>query len=379
MADYGAALLWTVYLSDHYGGAEFIKHFVQAGIPGIEGINAALAYFGYDVTFDDVFRDWRLANLIHSDFPGCGKYNYKTIDLSSEEAIPIRLYEVEGFTDWMKGTAFGTTETILGYDTGVSKIGPYGTDYLKLYDWKKPGKILFDGDDEALYGWMLTDEGYWYSDGENLMNILLVGEAYVAPEDPTLTLVTKYDIEKGWDFGFIQVSTDSGETWISLENEYTTSECDPSAHPNIIANLPGLTGLNPDWPDWTTMTFDLSVYAGETVLIGFRYMTDWAVLHEGWYIASASVSGVELTLTPAYPYPEADFKVTVIYAFEIRGKTICLPMDMWLRDKTETGIAFGYAKEPAYIILAVSPKMENGFVDYQFKVSKIRWFFCFHN
>ena len=88
LADYGAAALWTIYLSDHYGGAEFISHFVQAGIPGIEGINAALAYFGYDVTFDDVYRDWRLANLIHSDFPGCGKYNYKSIDLNDPEIIP---------------------------------------------------------------------------------------------------------------------------------------------------------------------------------------------------------------------------------------------------------------------------------------------------
>ena len=95
LADYGAALLWAVYLSDHYGGAEFLRHFVQAGIPGIEGVNAALAYFGYDVTFNDVFRNWRLANLIHSDFPGRGKYNYETIDLNSEEAIPVRLYQMD--------------------------------------------------------------------------------------------------------------------------------------------------------------------------------------------------------------------------------------------------------------------------------------------
>ena len=375
LADYGAALLWVVYLSDHYGGAEFIKHFVQAGIPGIEGINAALAYFGYDVTFDDVFRDWRLANLIHSDFPGCGRYNYETIDLNSEEAIPLRVYNVSGFTDWMKGTDFGNTTTILGYDTGISKIGPYGTDYIKLYDWKKPGIIFFDGDDYAIYGWTLTEEGVWWSGAANLMNTLLYGEAYVDPADPTLTLVTKYDIEGEWDFGFVQVSIDGGETWISLENEYTTYDHDPNAHPDIIANLPGLTGTSPDWPDWTTMTFNLSAYAGQTVLIGFRYMTDWATLYEGWYIKSASVSGTPLELTAAYP--EADFKVTVIYAFECHGRTFYLPADMWLNDETEEGFAFGYAKGPVYILLAISPTIEKGFVDYQFKVTKLPWLRCF--
>jgi len=374
LADYGAALLWTVYLSDHYGGADFISHFVQAGIPGIDGINAALEYFGYTDRFDDVFHNWRIANLIHTDFPGCGKYNYETIDLTSEEAITPRVYNVSGFTHgWMKGTDFGTTETILGYDTGVAKIGPYGTDYIKLYNWKRPGLILFDGDDYAVYGWTQTEEGYWYSNGQNLMNTLLYGEAYVDPANPTLEITTKYSIEDYWDFGFVQVSTDNGETWVSLENEYTTYDHDPDAHPDIVANLPGLTGASPDWPDWTTMTFDLSAYAGQTVLIGFRYMTDWATLYEGWYISSASVSGTPLELTPVYP--EADFQVTVIYAFQICGHTIYIPADMYLNDKTETGLTLAYARKPSYVILTVSPTMEKGFVDYGFAAMKlpIRW------
>ena len=89
------------------------------------------------------------------------------------------------------------------------------------------------------------------------------------------------------------------------------------------------------------------------------------------YIKSASVSGTPLELTAAYP--EADFKVTVIYAFECNGKTIYLPADMWLCDETEKGLAFGYAKDPSYIILAISPTIEKGFVDYQFKVTKLPW------
>jgi len=372
LADYGVAALWTVYLSDHYGGGDFIRYFVQSGIPGIEGINAALEAFGYKERFDDVYRDWRLANLIRSDFPGEGKYNYKSIDLNIPEIIPVRIYEIEGLpVPWTKGTDFGTTKVWhYGYDTGIAEIGPYGTDYIKLYDWKKPGLIFFDGDDVALYGWRLTEEGYWWSNGENLMDAFLVGEAYVDPTDSTLTLVTSYDIEDYWDFGFVQVSTDGGETWTSLENEYTTYDHDPSAHPNIIANLPGLTGRNPEWPSWTTMTFNLSAYAGETVLIGFRYMTDWAVLYEGWYIASASVSGVELTLTPVYP--EADFQVTVVYAYIIDGKTLYIPYDMWLWDETETGVTFSLTKKPHYTILVVSPTMEKGWVDYQFKATQLK-------
>ncbi|MGB9778774.1 MAG: hypothetical protein ACP5IM_04065 [Candidatus Bathyarchaeia archaeon] len=369
LADYGAAALWVAYLSDHYGGADLIRYFVQSGVPGIDGINNALKAFKYKVTFEDVYHDWRLANLIHADYPGCGKYNYKSINLNDPAIIPVRTYEIGGLpVPWTKGTDFGNTFTILGYDTGVSKIGPFGTDYITFENWTRPGFIYFDGDDFAQYGWQLTTEGYW-SNGENLMNALLISKAYVDPNNPTLTLVTKYGIETSWDFGFVQVSTDGGQTWKSLENKYTTYDHDPDAHPAIIANLPGLTGYNPDWPEWTTMSFDLSAYAGQNVLIGFRYMTDWATLYEGWYIQSASVSDTQLTLTPVYP--EADFQVTIVYAYVIDGMTLYVPFDMWLCDKTETGIELAYAKKPNYVILVVSPTMHKGMVDYQFKATPL--------
>jgi len=369
LADYGAATLWATYLEDHYPG--ILRRYVQAGIPGIEGVDAALEYLGYRERFNDVYHDWRIANLIHSDYPGRGRYNYTRINLGAPEAIPIFIHEIGGLpVPWTKGADFGNTITILGYDTGVSKIGPFGTDYIAFENWTRPGLICFDGDDTAVYGWVyLEEEGAWWSNGDNLMDALLVGQAYVDPANPTLTLVTKYGIESYWDFGFVQVSTDGGQTWASLENEYTTCEHDPDAHPAIVANLPGLTDYNPEWPEWTTMSFDLSAYSGKNVLIGFRYMTDWATLYEGWYIQSASVSGTPLTLTPVYP--EADFQVTVIYAYIIDGMTLYVPFDMWLCDKTEIGMSLAYTKKPNYVILAISPTMRKGWVDYKFKAEPL--------
>ncbi len=377
LADYGAAQLWATYLNDHYG-EEFLGYFVQAGIGGIDGINAALEYFGYEERFDDVYHDWRLANLIRSDFPGCGKYNYETFDL--READPIFTHPISGLpVPWTKGTDFGTTITILGRDTGVSMVGPYGSDYIAFKNWKKFGLISFDGDDVATptYEWMyLADEGMWYSGAHNRMDVLLGGSAYVDSADPTLEMTTYWDIEDYWDFGFVQVSTDGGKTWVSLENEYTTYDHDPDAMGAIVANLPGLTSWSGYITEdgWVTMEFDLSAYAGQTVLIGFRYMTDAAVLYEGWYISSASVSSTPLELAPIYP--EADFQVTVVYAFEIDGCTIYMPLDMWLKDETETGLAAAFAKGPIYVILVVSPIQHQGFVDYSFKATTLKIPIC---
>ena len=99
----------------------------------------------------------------------------------------------------------------------------------------------------------------------------------------TLTFRTRYEIEEGWDFGFVQVSTDGGKTWTSLSDVEgrTTYEHASGAKEEIVANLPGFTGSS---NGWVNETFDLSPYAGKTIMLQFRYMTDWGFTLEGWFI-----------------------------------------------------------------------------------------------
>jgi immune inhibitor A len=373
LADYGAVALWCMYLADRYGPDILHIYFLLGyyyGITGIDGVNYSLQLNHYNERFPEVYCDWTLANLIRADSPGAGKYNYKSLNLNDPIYIPIRLYDISGFpVPTTKGTDFGNTITILGYDTGVSKMVRWGADYIKFSDWSRPGFVYFDGDDIAVPpGWQLTTDGWWSGYGVDLANLLLEGNAYVDPANPTLTIVTAYDLEELWDFGFVQVSTDGGMTWTSLANAYTTSDHDPSAHPDIIANLPGLTGDNPDWSDWTTMDFDLTAYAGQTVMIGFRYMTDWATTWYGWWINSAAVSGADLTLTAVTPTYEADFKVTAVKAVWADGKYVYIPYDIKLDDVTEIGEHNTFAKNPTLVFLIVTPTMGAGTVDYQFKV-----------
>jgi hypothetical protein len=363
LADYGESALWVIYISDHYGGSNTIRYFVQNGIPGIDGVNAALAHFGYVETFDAVFYDWRLANLIHS-----GKYNYISLNLNAY--IPVRQYKIIGFpVPLKKGTDFGNTITILDYDTGVSRLAPYGTDYITFEDWSRPGFIYFDGDDLAQLGWTMTTDGWWSGLG-NMLDYQLISQVVnVNPADPTLTLVTKYGLESNWDFGFVQVSTDNGQTWTSLANAYTTSSYLTDV-PAIYNKMPGLTDYNPDWPGLTTMTFDLSAYAGSTVMINFRYMTDEGANYEGWFINSASISGTALTFTAYPPYPKASFQVTAVKAVAADGKYVYIPYDLRLDSNAWTGEHNTFAKSPTYIVLVVSPTMHQGTVDYQFRVYK---------
>ncbi len=220
----------------------------------------------------------------------------------------------------------------------------------------------------------MTSDGWWSGTGVDLQDTSIAGSAKVKPSDPTLTIVTKYSIESYWDFGLVQVSKDNGKTWTSLSNGYTTSDHDFNARYYIVANLPGLTGdtdygiPSPDWPGWTTMTFDLSAYAGKNVVIRFRYMTDWGYEYQGWWINSATVSGKPLTLSPVPA--KASYQVTVVQAVVLKGKTIYLPYDMCLTGTSQKGMSIAFAKNPGYVVLVVSPTISLGDADYTFQVTK---------
>jgi bacillopeptidase F (M6 metalloprotease family) len=78
--------------------------------------------------------------------------------------------------------------------------------------------------------------------------------------------------ETGWDFGFVQVSTDGGLTYTSLScPPYTTSNTDPGALPTAKANVPGFTGIVNGWQH---VTCSLAPYAGQTIALQFRSWND---------------------------------------------------------------------------------------------------------
>ncbi len=115
---------------------------------------------------------------------------------------------------------------------------------------------------------------------------------FSAVTSPTLTFKTFYDIEEGWDFGFVQASTDGGATWTSLAGTHTTDEHDPSCY--FIPEMPGYTGFSEDWIEETV---DLSSLVGQSsVLLRFRYETDPATLGMGWYLDDIKITAGDQTL-----------------------------------------------------------------------------------
>jgi immune inhibitor A len=128
----------------------------------------------------------------------------------------------------------------------------------------------------------------WFGGKADLLDATLTrGIDLSGKTSAALTFWTWYDIEPGWDFGFVQVSADGGATWTSLNLPGTTTAHDPSAMDEIVANLPGFTGAS---GGWAMKTADLSAYAGQQIQLRFRYMTDWGTTGAGFYVDDITVT-----------------------------------------------------------------------------------------
>lgn len=169
LADYGAAALFTTWLADHFG-PEMIQAMVHSeGTSGIDSVNFAFGEIGatgWD--FNKAFNYWRLANLILSDTPGNGWFNYVSVDPTMSTYGGPRIYAWYPYYDSFlsAGTLFGPTGSYGGYYTGLRTLGAYGTDYIYVLADDGPAwsddfspdelKFVFMGDAESAKGWQMT-------------------------------------------------------------------------------------------------------------------------------------------------------------------------------------------------------------------------------
>jgi immune inhibitor A len=96
----------------------------------------------------------------------------------------------------------------------------------------------------------------------------------------SLTAAANYQIELDWDYAYLTVNGAPVATNLST-----------NTNPNGQNFGNGITG---DSGGWTTLTADLSAFAGQSVTIGFRYWTDGAVVEPGFMVDDIQITGQAL-------------------------------------------------------------------------------------
>jgi hypothetical protein len=91
-----------------------------------------------------------------------------------------------------------------------------------------------------------------------------------------------WDTETDYDYAYVQVSDDGGETYRSVRCTDTVP----------VALGPGFEGSS---DGFTTQHCNLRRYAGERVLLAFRYVTDGGVVFDGFWVGAVTLDGREVT------------------------------------------------------------------------------------
>ena len=256
-ANYGAAALFMHYLTEHYGGRDDLRPLLQEAQDGAAGVDAYLRLVG-GPTFEAVFGDWAAANLLDEDG---GKYGYANLDITA----PV-------FRRLQTGTEL------------ESEIPQFSIEYITLVPGGAPARLVFQGRPAApLLPAEVGPDGCWWSNsGDSIGSSLIRPLDLRRVEQPQLDYEVWFDIEEHWDYAYVQLSADGGQTWEVMETAHTDA-----ADPLDTAFGPGYTGIS---GGWLAESLSLADYAGREILLRFQYITDDATNSHGLCLRRLAVS-----------------------------------------------------------------------------------------
>lgn len=250
----GAAYLFATYFHDRFGD-EGTRALVAQPLNGAAGFDAALAELGADLTFEHLFAEWLAANYLHLEQPALAAI-YENYSITVETSVQ----------------QFGADYILLrgDGDLDVHFVGATDTPLLDLAPH--------------------SESAFWWSNrADESLTTLTRAFDLSNVEQATLTYWTWYDIEPGYDYATVKVSTDpstgsghrGGEQWHILS---TPSGSGANPH-----------GNNPGWgytghsEGWVREEVDLTPYAGGEVLVRFAYLTDEAVTGAGFVLDDVTI------------------------------------------------------------------------------------------
>lgn len=247
---YAAAFLFAAYFFDRFG-REATQALVRDGENGRFSLNTLLA--PHALTFDDLFADWLVANYLSGLGQGSGVYQYQTITLPPIK--PTRMPH-----------------------SGTASVSQYGADFWHI-DSEEAVTLHFTGSRQTplVNATAHSGQRVWATlpaDGSDQTLSRTFDLAGLT--EATFSFWTWYDIEAGWDYGYLALSSDNGRSWQLLATQNSQSD---NPHGNSFG--PGYTGSSGEWVQQTAV---LTPHVGQTIQLRFHYLTDGAVQGQGWLI-----------------------------------------------------------------------------------------------
>jgi hypothetical protein len=270
-AHYQASYLFTHYLAQRFGEEALGKIIAEPGRPP-DTITAYLSDAGLGISFDDVFEDWLVANLLDDPSVGDGRYVHNGID--HHAAIGLALHP-DG-------------------QPAEQIVHQYGAQYVELDGDGLDAELVFEGAPSVrLVGTDATSgRSLWWSNRADGMDSTLTRAFDLSGvTSATLSFNLWYDTERDFDFCYVLVSQDNGTTWQVVRGA-RASDVNPTGNA-IGPGYSGQSGVSAGpgnaTPTWISDRVDLTPFAGGQVLVRFEYVTD-----QGYNASGVALDDVEI-------------------------------------------------------------------------------------
>jgi immune inhibitor A len=268
---YGASFMFLDYFLGRFG-KDATKALVANQENGMDSIDAVLkdlkktdADTGNQITADDVFADWTVANYLDDKGVAGGRYYYSDYP-QAPKAAPTEQFDT------------------CPVDSQPRSVSQYGANYF-LINCTGKFKLNFKGNVEVPLLPNDPNSGqfmFWSNKGdESDMTLTHDFDFSKVSGAIHMTYSTWYDLEKGYDFVYLEESED-GVNWNMVKTPSGT-DFNPSG------NNYGWGYNNTTNNVWIKEDVDLSKYAGKKIQLRFEYITDAAVNGEGLMLDDISI------------------------------------------------------------------------------------------
>ncbi len=233
--EYGGTQLFLRYIRQRYGSSVFHDLFSEPG-DGLSALDHALQTNGVNdlisnqpVTAADAFADFAMTNLVNQSF-GDGRYLYRNLDAASGMHAPALVLQ-DNFN----------------FNLANRSASQFGTSYLALNATKATDFTLYFQGAAQTPRLPIPDDGnnhfYWSGSGLDSATSLTRSFDLSNVEKATLTFDAWYNMIPDWNYAYVEVSDDQGQTWKILPTDVTTT-----VDPYAVSYGPGFTGISNTQP-----------------------------------------------------------------------------------------------------------------------------------
>jgi immune inhibitor A len=141
----------------------------------------------------------------------------------------------------------------------------------------------------------------WYSTAGNDLDVTMTHDVTLPTASSiSLNLSGWYEIETCWDYAYVRVSTDGGQTYTNLKTNVSDSESENGQ--NFGNGITGISGTAKQCdrvsgnPAWVPVSADLTPYAGKTIKLQFRYWSDGAAVGRGFELDDLTIKAGSTTV-----------------------------------------------------------------------------------